>query len=257
MTPRSGPQAVVAARLPGAASLGLGAPPSATPVPVAELVDPAGVAQLLLPGRGRSARRSRGWRLRCGGTRRRRCCSPRPGTVGDQGAAVGRARRSDAVLRARWPAGRGHVLGSRRRPGGRAPHDPGSDHRRGRGSRADAGGAALGDRHRLVGRDAAGRRLGDRGHPGGNRTGGNAGRGRRPPVARTAVRRRGWDPVRAPGVLLPGLPGARRPAVQVLPAPRPGGAGTSWAGSRDGTDPGHPVAERAAGLPRTPAAPGR
>jgi hypothetical protein len=47
MTPPSGPQAEVVARLPGAAALGLVAPPSARSVPVAQLADPAVVAELV------------------------------------------------------------------------------------------------------------------------------------------------------------------------------------------------------------------
>ncbi len=47
MTPPSGPQAAVVARLPGAAALGLVAPPSAAAVPGTDLGDPLVVAELV------------------------------------------------------------------------------------------------------------------------------------------------------------------------------------------------------------------
>ena len=47
MTPSSDPQNAVVARLPGAAALGLVAPPSATSVPGADLADPVVVAELV------------------------------------------------------------------------------------------------------------------------------------------------------------------------------------------------------------------
>lgn len=55
MTPPSGPQAAVVARLPGAASLGLVAPPSARLVPVADLADREVLAELLA-ARGKALR---------------------------------------------------------------------------------------------------------------------------------------------------------------------------------------------------------